>query len=504
MPVTLAGRTLSGGIWQFVSVVSQAVMQLLVLAVLARFVLPEEFGLIAISGIAISFIHVFSQMGLGPALVQRREISAFHIRVAFTSTILLGALVFGLILVVAEPVAVFFRQPEVTDLLRVISLSVPITSFGLAAEALLERKLEFKKLFLARFGSYALGYAPVGVAMAVLGYGAWALVSAMLAQSLLRSTALFLLNPHPLRPSFSAGELRELFTFGSGHTLAKFFNFGALKGDYFVVGRTLGADALGLYERIFRVMQLPGEYLGHVIFKVLFPAMARIQNQPARLAKVYFAGIGLVNIVLMPSSVFFCILAPELVLILLGPSWVEATLPLQILFTAIFLRSSVGLSDSLSRAVGAVYKSAARRAIYACAVVLGSWIGHFWGLVGVAFGVNVAILIHYTIMAQLSLSCIEGSWLVFFREHLPGLRLGAITLVITLPLVSLLRLVSDSPFLIFGAAALVVGSVLSATIMTLPQLLGSSSRWIIERILKESPFKTSRFSRFLMIRLSQR
>jgi hypothetical protein len=107
-------------------------------------------------------------------------------------------------------------------------------------------------------------------------------------------------------------------------------------------------------------------------------------------------------------------------------------------------------------------------------------------------------------MAHLSLSCIEGSWLVFFREHLPGLRLGAITLVITLPLVSLLRLVSESPFLIFGAAALVVGSVLSATIMTLPRLLGSSSRWIIERILKESPLKTSRLSRFLMIRFSQR
>jgi len=502
--MSLTNSTLRGGAWQLIAVVAEAVMQLLVLAILARFVLPEEFGLIAIAGIATSFAHMFSEIGLGPALVQRKVISSLHIRVTFTTTILLGALVYVCIFVLAGPVAIFFNEPEVANILRVIGLALPISSLGLAAQALLARNLEFKKLFWAHLGSYSFGYAPVGIIMAITGYGAWAIVFALLTQNFLRSIALYWLSPHSLRPNFSACEFRELLTFGGGHTLSKLFNFGALKGDYFVVGRFLGAEALGLYERIFRIMQLPGHYLAQVIFKVLFPAMSRIQNQPAKLAKVYFAGIGIVNAILLPASALLIILAPELVLILLGPNWVEAVLPLQVLFASISLRSAVGLSDSLSRAVGAVYRSAARRAVYASAVILGSWIGHFKGIVGVAIGINIAVLIHYAMMAHLSLSIIDNGWGGFFKEHLPGLRLSAITLAISLPLITFLRLISDSPVFVFGASILMVGSSIAAIVTVFPQLLGSSSLWVIDQVLRELPWKSSKISRFLVIRFSQR
>lgn len=499
---TLTDKTLRGGAWQFLSVFVQAFLQLLVISVLARYVLPQDFGLIALAGIATGFAHLLSDLGLGPALVQMKEINNYHIRVSFSFGVLLSLFVYSILWLVAEPMAKFFHQTEVRSIIRIISLSIPIGSFGLTAHSLLERNLRFKELFLVSFGSYLFGYVPVGIILAVLDYGAWALVAALLAQTVLACILLFFVCPHSVLPSLAWRELVELLTYGGGHTLSKIFNFGAQKGDYFVVGRFLGAEILGMYERAFRIMQLPGQYIGQVIFKVLFPAMARIQDQPLRLAKVYLSGLGIVNAILFPSSVILIILSPELLLILLGPNWVDATLPLQILLGGIAFRSTVGLSDSLSRAVGAVYQSAIRRALYAFSVVLGSWIGHFWGLVGVAIGVNIAMMIHYLLMAGLSLKFIKDSWKKFVFCHVPGFFVGLMVFILAAPITILLRSASVPSVIVFSLVILIVGFSVMCIVIKFPDILGPSNLWVVELILGESPLRHSRLSKFILFKLS--
>jgi PST family polysaccharide transporter len=499
---TLTDKTLRGGAWQFLSVIVQAVLQLLVISVLARYVLPREFGIIALAGIATGFAHLLSDLGLGPALVQMKEINNKHIRVSFTFGILLALLIYLILWVVADPMAKFFTQTEVRSIIRIISLSIPIGSIGLTAHSLLERNLRFKELFLVSFISYLCGYVPVGLCLAVYDYGAWSIVVALLTQTFIAIILLFRVCPHSVVPSLAWRELLELLTYGGGHTLSKIFNFGAQKGDYFVVGRFLGADILGMYERAFRIMQLPGQYIGQVIFKVLFPAMARIQHQPLRLAKVYLSGLGIVNAILFPSSVVLIVLSPELLLILLGPNWVDATLPLQILLGGIAFRSTVGLSDSLSRAVGAVYQSAIRRAFYAIFVVLGSWVGHFWGLTGVAIGVNVAMMIHYVLMAGLSLKFIQNSWRTFFLCHVPGFFVGLMVLILAAPITIFLRSTTAPAIIVFCSVNLIVGLIMICVLIKFPNILGRSNLWVMELILGESPLRHSRISKFLLLKLS--
>jgi O-antigen/teichoic acid export membrane protein len=499
---TLTDKTLRGGAWQFLSVLIQAFLQLVVISVLARYVLPEHFGIIALAGIATGFAHLLSDLGLGSALVQMKEINNTHIRVSFSFGILLALFVYLILWLIADPMSRFFHQTDVRSIIRIISLSIPIGSIGLTAHSLLERNLRFKELFLVSFMSYLFGYVPVGICLAVLDYGAWSLVAALLAQTVISCILLFKICPHSIVPSLASRELIQLLTYGGGHTLSKIFNFGAQKGDYFVVGRFLGAEVLGMYERAFRIMQLPGQYIGQVIFKVLFPAMARIQNQPLRLAKVYLSGLGIVNAILFPSSVILIVLSPELLLILLGPNWVDVTLPLQILLGGIAFRSTVGLSDSLSRAVGAVYQSAIRRAFYAFLVVGGSWIGHFWGLTGVAIGVNAAMMTHYLLMGSLSLKFIKKSWTKFFLCHVPGIFVGLMVLVLSAPLAIILRIAKVPSLFIFSSVIFVVGLSVICVLIKFPIILGADNIWVLELILGESPLRHSRLSKYLLFKLS--
>src|SRR4030067_1351348 len=164
----LTKSTLSGFAWQYTSFIAQAVMQLIVLAVLARLLSPEDFGVLGLAMIFLGFGALFSQLGVGPALIQRSELTPIHIRVGFTLSILLS-LIFTLLLMAISPwVAVFLRNDQVTDVLYVVSLNFLFAGFGVVAESLLKRNLRFKSLMWASVWSYVFGYALIGIILAWL------------------------------------------------------------------------------------------------------------------------------------------------------------------------------------------------------------------------------------------------------------------------------------------------------------------------------------------------
>ena len=124
-----------------------------------------------------------------------------------------------------------------------------------------------------------VGYALISVSLALLGYGVWALAWASVIQFSLRSALLLWLSPHPKRPSLASQEARQLLTFGFGSSLSTLANYAAINGDYFVVGRWLGATALGLYSRAYQLMTLPMMQFTSVIASVLFPVYSMIRTK---------------------------------------------------------------------------------------------------------------------------------------------------------------------------------------------------------------------------------
>src|SRR5437016_2831326 len=166
--------------------------------------------------------------------------------------------------------------------------------------------------------------------------------------------------------------------------------------------------------------------LGAGVDRVLFPAMASIQTDTRRLAEAYRRGVGLMALIMLPASLVLFIVAPELILAMLGPHWTAVVTPFQILALGMFLRTSYRISDVTARATAAVYHRAWRQLVYALCVLTGAWFGNTWGIAGVAAGVVGALAVNFFLMADLGLRLTRQTWRSFWDAHAPALALAAV------------------------------------------------------------------------------
>ncbi len=483
----LTRSTFFGFAWQYASFISQAVLQIIVLAVLARLLTPEDFGVLGIAMIFVGFAALFSQLGVGPALIQRSELTPIHIRVGFTLSVLLSLVLMLLIMAVSPLTASFLKNDQATRVLYVVSLNFLLAGFGVVAESLLKRELQFKSLMWANVWSYLLGYALVGIALAWLGYGVWALVWATLAQSLVKSILLLVLRPHPVMPSLARREIGELLFFGGGFTLARFLNYSANQGDYFVVGRMMGAEVLGVYSRAYQLMMLPAKYFGQVLTVVLFPVMAKLQDENRQLTKTYLSGIAMVALVSAPLGALMIVSAAEIVEVLLGPKWTDTVIPFQILTLGVVARGSYKIDDSLARALGAMYRRSARDGVYAAAVVLGSVIGLRWGLTGVAVGVLIAVVINHILALRMSVDLLGCSWSQIVSALSPALYPTIIVAAAATSTRALLLSYDAPAWFTLGATSLMSGVILLGLFLLQPQILGFYGTITLKRFLPLLP-----------------
>ena len=409
-----------------------AVLKVVVLVLLTRLLSPIDFGVVGAALVVIAFALNFSQLGLGPALVQRPALEPRHISAAFVASTGFGVIVGSLIWFGAPLIAQFFRIDQLTPVVRWLALVFPIAGLATVPESLLQRQLRFRFLAQRDVIAYGVGYGAVGVTLAVLGWGVWALVGGQLTQALIQLT--FLLRARvpllPARPTWRS--FRELMEYGVGQSAARVAMILAVQADNLVVGRWLGAVALGLYSRAYQLMSVPTALLGDVLDKVLFPTLSRVQDDPRRLASAYLQGIAVIGVVTLPVGVVAAILAPELVVVAFGSKWVALIPPFQVLALGMMFRTSSRMSDSLSRATGRVYRRAWRQALYALLVFGGAYIGHYRGITGVAVGVLGALFINYLLMAHLSLSVGQITWSSFVKAQLPALGLATIVGAATL------------------------------------------------------------------------
>lgn len=428
---SLTHRAVSGMVWVAWGSAAGAVLRLVVLVLLTRLLSPADFGVVSAALIVIGFSLTFSQLGLGPALVQRPELEPRHISTAFFASTGFGLLIAALLWLLAPAIASFFRMEPLVPVVRALAFVFPIDGASSVAENLLQRDLRFRLLSNTGVVAYGLGYGLVGIVLASLGWGIWALVVAQLAQALIRAVMLFWAMPPRLHPRPTWDAFQGLIDYGMGQSAGRIAWFLANQADNVVVGRWMGTTSLGLYSRAYQLMAVPTTLLGDVLDKVLFPTMAQVQNDSRRLAAAYLQGTALIALVTLPVGVVAAVLAPDLIRVAFGSRWEAAIPPFQVLALGMMFRTSHRMSDSLARATGRVYRRAWRQALYAGLVFLGALVGRSGGVTGVAFGVLAALLINYLLMAQLSLSVGHISWSRFMWAQMPALGLTSVLGVIT-------------------------------------------------------------------------
>ena len=422
--MSLSARTLSGLGWSYLATSIKALLSLLVLIILARLLTPVDYGLLGIAWIFIMLGARFGQAFIGPAIVQRSELTDRHIQVGFTLSVMIGIALAGIILLLAPIIGEFFNETTATRVLQALSIIFLINGIGNVPTHLLRRDLRFRELMVADVLAYSIGYGLTAIVLALQGYGVWSLVWGEIMHKVIHTIMVARYTHMHLYPRWALREATDLLSRGVGFSLARFFEFIARQGGYFVIGRWLGAASLGFYSRADRLILLPRNYVSQSLFHVLFPAMAQRQQGKERLADIYLHGSEILSLVALPVSALLFVGAPEIVSAILGGQWDPVVDLLRILAFAVLFQMCDILNIAAIGALGAVYRQAWRQGLHAFLVVGGAWYASRWGLEGVVIVIVGAQVIAYLLLTQLTVSLLNMRWRHLIRSCLPALWVG--------------------------------------------------------------------------------
>lgn len=331
MSESLTHKTIHGIKWSYVSTISTAIMQIGYTAVMARLLNPSDFGLVAMSGVVLRFGNYFAQMGMGSAVIQKKDLTKKNISAAFTSSIFLG-LLFTILVYFFAPLAKFvFENNDVVPLVRVMTISFLINGFSLTALALIRKSMNFKQLAFSEITAFIIGYIIVGIGSALYGFGVWSLVLASLSQSAILAVMTFLIIRHEVALTFSWESYKPLLSFGSKVSLISFLEFIGGSLDTILIGRFFGDKKLGFYNRAQMLIGLPMIYMITSFTKVLFPSLSIIQDDNEKIKRNIFLILKMAASVILPFAVIVSILSKEIVFVVLGTKWMESVNLLHIL-----------------------------------------------------------------------------------------------------------------------------------------------------------------------------
>ncbi len=454
-------------------------------AILARLLTLEDYGVFAAAMIFIGIVQSgLVQGGFPAAVIQRQDLKPLHIRNAFTGILILHVLVGLAIWFGAGAIADFFAMPPLTDIMRVLCLTIALNPFLAVSLALLKRRKRFRFLTVTNLLSNVVASTAVAIALAWAGYGVWSLVIANITSTVLSATIMFAaahFNPIPI----ITAHMRDLLKMSLGMSLVGALNMFAGQASKFVIGRALGADALGLFNRASRLIDFPSMLLGSP--QVLFPVMADMNDDRARMARGFLRSIALCSLAAVPLTVLLFHAADGLVTLLLGGQWLAAIGPTAILSLTLVLMLGDRIASVVFMALGTVRQLILRQSIFAVLVIVGSIIGSRWGLEGVCVAVVVAYVLSYALAIHLVNRLLDIGWRRFARANLPGLFL-ALPVLATLILGETFVWSDVRAIFLFPIEAAATGVVIYGACLIKPAwFLGPDGIWLVQEISRRVP-----------------
>lgn len=336
--------------WNYAGTAARALGQLAIGVVLARLLTPEQFGTVAIGWLMVGVGMLVADMGLGVILIQRRRITDDDVAFCATTQLALGAVLCVGGVAGAGWIAAWFGKPEAASVVRAMSLLFVVQSAGATPLALMRRELDFRAAQLIGIASYLVGYVGFGIPAAVRGCGAWSLVGAQLVQAAV-ATAIALFKARlPLRLQLRGS--RDLAGAGLKVTGTNLVNYALLNADSFAVGRSLGADALGIYGRAMAVVQSPAGALSAGLQGVLLAACSRAQTDLRMMRKAFLASTGAFASLVLPVFLTVASVAPTVVEALYGHAWLAAAPILGALAVSFAIQALASLPGPILGAVG--------------------------------------------------------------------------------------------------------------------------------------------------------
>src|SRR5688572_7634074 len=310
--------------------------------ILARLLVPEDFGVIAMASLVIGLADVFFELGVNVALIQNKTPSQEHYDTAWTLRLIQTTLAATLVVIASPWAAEYFNDPRVTLVVQVLALSLVLSGLENIGVVTFQKEMQFGKEFQLLFCKRIVGFIVTIVAAWFLR-SYWALVIGALTGRTFGVALSFVM--HPMRPRLGLAKFREIFSVSQWMLVRSIGSYFELKLHYAIVGARESASVLGAYSLASEISALPSSELLAPINRVLFPAFVRVKHDLVELKRLVLLAQGVQTMVAMPAAIGLILVSNDAVLLLLGEKWMSAV-PFVEIFALIGFLSSIATTGT--------------------------------------------------------------------------------------------------------------------------------------------------------------
>lgn len=326
----LENKAKNGLLWSSIDKFSTLIIQFLVGIILARLLMPEDFGLIGMITILLAISQCLINGGFYTALVQKKDIDNSDYSTIFFFNIGVACCLYLILYWSSNYISRFYEEPILVDLVKVIAINIVILSTTIVHRAILAREIDFKTQAIAHITSSVIA-GIIGIYLAIAGYGVWALVFQYLSRSILVALLYWVLNRWTPAFVFSKKSFQSLFSFGSKLMISELLKVFFKNLYIIIIGKIYKAEELGYFTRAELFKQVPGTLVGNILQGVTFPLMVKVIDDDKKVENVLVRSIKLTAFILFPVILWLLFFSKPLILVLLTEKWLPSVIFLQIL-----------------------------------------------------------------------------------------------------------------------------------------------------------------------------
>jgi len=358
--------------------------------VLARLLEPADFGLVNMVTVVTGVLSLFRDAGLSTVTVQRATISDGQVSALFWMNLAAGASLMALAVAMAPALVAFYHEPRLFRVSVVIGTGFLFSGASVQHAALMQRQMRFSALAVMDVVSSVAGTA-IGILMALMGYGYWALVGMTLGQSITWCAAAWALAGWTPGPPRRGVGMHAMIRFGGAVSANGFLMYVAYNTDKLLLGRFAGAVALGLYGRAYQFVTVPTEVLHRAVSGVALSVLSRLQNDATRFRSYFLKAYSVFVAVTLPITVACALFANDIVYVVLGPKWTATGPLLRFLAPTVVAFALINPVGWLLFATGQVNRALKMAFVIALALVAACAAGLPFGPAGIAIGFSAAM-----------------------------------------------------------------------------------------------------------------
>ncbi|MEM9396146.1 MAG: MOP flippase family protein [Pseudomonadota bacterium] len=376
----VAQKTIKGGMWMTGAMIVVALAHFIRLAVLARYLTPDDFGLMAMVLVVTGFAQAIADGGISNAIVAYNRLSNDQLSSIYWFSLLLNLLIASTLILASPALALLFSRVEVGTLLGIAAVLFPLKALGHQFRLLLQRELHFRPVAIVLGASEAVALA-LALFLASAGFGVLALLYSMISAAAISSIAFLVVHAivlrTPIRIRLKRSDLRPLYSFGAFQLGERAVNYLSANLDKLLLGKFAGASALGIYDLAWQLISFPLNRINPIVNSVLLPAYAKLDDKKKR-ATYYSNSVTGLSLLLIPFFVFVTFYAGEIVSLVFGSGWEKSAVVLKLL-------SIVGFSKVIANPGGSLLLALDRVEV-----------GFYWNLawcIATAVVISLALLV---------------------------------------------------------------------------------------------------------------